>query len=106
LKNAGHEVVGFDVMPAQVDAARQAGITVAGSGAEAAAQADVVITMFPSGKHVIDAYRGSGIAPGLLAAATPAALFIDTSTIAVDQSRAAHAFAEAAGHRAIDAPVS
>lgn len=102
LVRAGHEVIGYDVVPAAVDAAGAAGIPVAGSGVEAATGADVVLTMFPSGRHVIDAY-GEG---GLLAAATPGTLFIDSSTIAVDEARTAHDLALAAGHRNIDAPVS
>ena len=101
LVKAGHEVQGFDPMPAAVDAARAAGIPIAASGADAAADADAVITMFPAGKHVLDAYHG-----GLLAAARPGTLFIESSTIAVDEARAAHALALAAGHRNIDAPVS
>ena len=101
LVGAGHEVHGFDVVPAAIEAAAAQGIPVAGSGAEAAAGADVALTMFPSGAHVIDAYRG-----GLLAAAAPGTLFIDSSTIAVDEARTAHELALAAGHRNVDAPVS
>ena len=101
LVKAGHEVHGFDPMPAAADAARTAGISVAASGVDAAADADFVITMFPAGKHVIDAYQG-----GLLAAAKPGTLFIESSTIAVDEAQTAHALAEAAGHRSVDAPVS
>lgn len=101
LVEAGHEVHGFDLMPAAVEAARAAGIPIAASGADAAADADVVITMFPAGKHVIDAYQG-----GLLAAAKPGTLFIESSTIAVDDAQTAHALAVDAGHRNVDAPVS
>lgn len=101
LVEAGHEVHGFDLVPAAVDAARTAGIPVAASGADAVADADVVITMFPAGKHVIAAYQDE-----LLAAARPGTLFIESSTIAVDEARSAHQLAVDAGHRNIDAPVS
>jgi len=111
LVKAGHDIVGFDVVPAAIDAARAAGITVAASGQDAVLrQAEepggVVVTMFPSGRHVIDAYRGSDEAPGLLAVASPGTLFIDSSTIAVDEAQEAHALAESSGHRSLDAPVS
>ncbi|MCD2497983.1 3-hydroxyisobutyrate dehydrogenase [Microbacterium nymphoidis] len=103
LVAAGHELVGFDVVPAAVDAARAAGITVAASGADAARGAEVVITMFPSGRHVIDAFSGDD---GLLAAAPAGSLFIECSTIAVSEAREAHDLALAAGQRNVDAPVS
>jgi 3-hydroxyisobutyrate dehydrogenase len=107
LAAAGHEVVGFDVFPAAVDAAREAGLGAADSGTDAASRdVDVVITMFQTGAQVIEAYRGRDGADGLLAVAAPGTLFIDSSTIAVDEARAAHALAEAAGHRSLDAPVS
>ncbi|MGL4254939.1 MAG: 3-hydroxyisobutyrate dehydrogenase [Microbacterium sp.] len=108
LAAAGHDVVGFDVFPAAMDAASAAGLSVAGTGPEAvrAASADVVITMFQSGRQVLDAYRGVDGAEGLLAAARPGTLFIDSSTIAVDEAREAHQLAEGAGHRSLDAPVS
>ncbi|MGM7671685.1 3-hydroxyisobutyrate dehydrogenase [Microbacterium sp. A93] len=101
LMKAGHDVRGFDLVPAAIEAALAAGIPIAESAADAAAGVDVVITMFPAGKHVIEAYQG-----GLLAAARPDTLFIESSTIAVEEAQTAHALAVAAGHRNIDAPVS
>jgi len=101
LVAAGHTVAGFDVVPAALDRARERGVTVAQDAATAVADADVVITMFPSGAQVLDAYRG-----GLLAAARPGTLFIDSSTIDVADAVAAHELAVAAGHRGMDAPVS
>src|SRR5690606_24640225 len=101
LVKAGHEVHGFDLVPAAIDAAQAAGIPIAAGGADAVASADVVITMFPAGRHVIAAYQDE-----LLAAARPGTLFIESSTIAVDEARTAHELALAAGHRNIDAPVS
>jgi 3-hydroxyisobutyrate dehydrogenase len=106
LAAAGHEVIGFDVFPAAVEAARTAGLGVADSGPAAVVGVDVVVTMFQSGAQVIDAYRGADGADGLLTVAEPGTLFVDSSTIAVDEARAAHALAEAAGHRSLDAPVS
>lgn len=101
LRGAGHDVIGFDLMPAAREAATDAGLPLAESGVDAATSADVVITMFPAGRHVLEAYAG-----GLLAAARPGTLFIESSTIAVDEAQAAHALATDAGHRNIDAPVS
>ncbi|MFY9712521.1 MAG: 3-hydroxyisobutyrate dehydrogenase [Microbacterium sp.] len=98
---AGHEVRGFDLVDAAVAAAQAAGVPVAEFGIDAVSGAEVVITMFPAGKHVIQAYQD-----GLLAAAEPGTLFIESSTIAVEEARAAHALAVEAGHRSIDAPVS
>ena len=101
LIKAGHEVRGFDVMPAAVDAASAAGVPIAQFGVDAVAGAEVVITMFPAGRHVISAYQDD-----LLGAADPGTLFIECSTIAVDEARTAHALAVEAGHRNVDAPVS
>lgn len=108
LVAAGHEVVGFDVFEGARDAASRAGLAVAASG-EAAVEsvsAEIVITMFQSGRQVLDAYRGVDGSAGLLDAAAPGTLFIDSSTIAVDEARAAHELAESTGHRSLDAPVS
>ncbi|MGW4503702.1 3-hydroxyisobutyrate dehydrogenase [Streptomyces sp. NPDC004436] len=101
LVRAGHRVRGHDLVPGLVDAAAATGVEPAGSAAEAAAGADVVITMLPAGRHVLALYR-----EGLLAAARPGTLFVDCSTIDVADARAAHRAVTDAGHRALDAPVS
>jgi 3-hydroxyisobutyrate dehydrogenase len=101
LVKAGHTVMGFDFVPAALDHARERGVTIASSGAEAVSGAEVVITMLPAGKHVLDAYRDE-----LIAAADENTLFIDSSTIDVADARTARDLAVAAGHRGIDAPVS
>ena len=106
LQRAGHDVTGFDVFAGAREAADAAGLTTVGKATDAVAGAEAVITMFQSGQQVIDAYRGSADDPGLLEAAASGTLFIDSSTIAVDDARAAHALAEAAGQRSVDAPVS
>ena len=96
---AGHEVRGFDLAPSLLEAARSAGVAIVGAAAETA-RADIVVTMLPSGEHVLDAY------PGLLDGAAPETLFIDCSTIDVDSARAAHAMAQERGMLSVDAPVS
>ncbi|UUL76479.1 3-hydroxyisobutyrate dehydrogenase [Pseudarthrobacter sp. Fe7] len=111
LVHAGYRVAGFDVVPEAVEAARAQGVPVAASAVDALAGAEVVLTMFPSGRHVLDAYQGSGhpgqpVAPGLLAAAPPGTMFLDCSTINVDEAREAARLAVEAGHHSVDAPVS
>ncbi|QNE16845.1 hypothetical protein F1D05_01690 [Kribbella qitaiheensis] len=74
LVKAGYTVTGFDPSEVARSAAQEAGIVMVGSPAEAVAGAEVVITMLPSGRHVLDVYQG---AAGLLAAAPAGALFVD-----------------------------
>ncbi|MFC8175252.1 3-hydroxyisobutyrate dehydrogenase [Streptomyces sp. NPDC057325] len=102
LVKAGHRVLGFDLVPDLLAGAAAAGVEPAASAAEAAAEADVVVTMLPAGRHVLALYGEQG----LLAAARPGTLFIDCSTIDVADARAAHEAVATAGHRALDAPVS
>ncbi|MBT2566796.1 3-hydroxyisobutyrate dehydrogenase [Arthrobacter sp. ISL-85] len=112
LVRAGYAVTGFDVVPAAREAARAQRVPVAASAADAVAGADVVLTMFPSGRHVLEAYRGGAGhpgrpgEPGLLAAAPNGTMFLDCSTINVDEAREAARLAIEAGHRSVDAPVS
>ncbi len=100
LIKAGYEVLAFDPVPAAQDQARQDGATVVATAAEAAAASDIVITMLPNGRIVLDVYGD------VLAAAKPGTLFVDCSTIDVADAQAAAELAAAAGHRALDAPVS
>ena len=106
LVRAGHRVAGFDVVPAAMEAARERGVPAAGSAVAAARGADIVLTMFQTGQQVLDAYRGTNGQQGLLQAAAPGTLFLDCSTINVEEAREAAALAVQAGHRSVDAPVS
>jgi 3-hydroxyisobutyrate dehydrogenase len=106
LVKAGYTVTGYDLVPAALETARGHGISTAATAAEAVTGAAVVLTMLPSGKHLLDAYRGVDGQPGLLEIAGPDTMFLDCSTINVDEAREAAELAVAASHRAVDAPVS
>ena len=103
LLKAGHEVRAFDLAAEAVDRAVAAGATAADSTQEAVADADIVVTMLPAGQHVRQVYLGDD---GIIAAASPNTLFIDSSTIDVATVREVIAAAEAGGMQMIDAPVS
>ena len=101
LVKAGHEVRGFDVVPAAIDAAERAGVIASHSVRDTVRGAVVVVTMLPAGRHVIDLYQDH-----LLDAAEPGTLLIDSSTIDVASARHAHDLARARGLTSVDAPVS
>ena len=103
LVAGGFEVIGFDLSKDACAAAAASGAAIAGSAAEAAGQADVVITMLPTGQDVRAAYLGEG---GLIEASRPGALLMDSSTISSTVTVEVAAAARAAGRRMIDAPVS
>lgn len=98
LVRAGHEVAGYDLSAAAMDAAAEAGISRAQSAADAARGAAFVITMLPAGTHVRDAWLGAG---GMAEAASPDAVLLDCSTIDVTTAREV-----ASGRNMLDAPVS
>jgi 3-hydroxyisobutyrate dehydrogenase len=100
LAAAGHTVHGFDPVPALKQAAEAKGVKVFDTGAAAVADADVVITSLPNGAVVKACYNE------VLPAAKAGALFIDSSTISVDDAREVHALAESRGVAQLDAPVS
>ena len=101
LVKQGHEVSGFDIVADNVAKAGIRGVAAKGSTEEAAKDVDIVVTMLPAGKHVLDVY-GSGV----LKAAKPGTLFIDSSTIDVGSARGAHTQAAGAKMLSLDAPVS
>ncbi|RUP18038.1 NAD(P)-binding domain-containing protein, partial [Methylobacterium sp.] len=100
LVKAGHAVRGFDLVPASLEAACAEGIAVAGSALEAAEGADVVVTMLPAGRHVVEVWTQ------LVEALPAGTLLIDSSTVDVESARKAHALAAARGCLSVDAPVS
>ena len=95
LAKAGHDVTGFDMADVAIE-----GVTMAKSAAEAATDADVVITMLPNG----DILRH--VASELVPAMSAGAAFVDCSTVDVDSARAVADQAAAAGLLSVDAPVS
>ncbi|MCC0030012.1 MAG: 3-hydroxyisobutyrate dehydrogenase [Brucellaceae bacterium] len=100
LVKAGHAVTGFDLVTENLERAAEAGVSVADGAADAVAEADIVITMLPAGKHVLAVYED------IVSEAKSGALFIDCSTIDVDSARQAHAVAGDAGMASLDSPVS
>jgi 3-hydroxyisobutyrate dehydrogenase len=95
LAKAGHEVRGYDLSPAAMDAAAAGGVQRAQSGPDAARGAEFVITMLPAGKHVRAAWEELG------PACDAGAVLLDCSTIDVEAARDV-----AAGRPMLDAPVS
>src|ERR1700687_2265244 len=83
LLKAGHEVTGTHLSAAATAKLKAAGGTIAGDAKAAAADAEIVITMLPSGKEVREIYLGR-----LIDAAKPGTLLIDSSTIDVETARA------------------
>lgn len=100
LVTAGHTVRGYDPVEAAQASARESGVEVVATATDAVRDVDAVITMLPNGALVLSTYDE------VLAAARPGTLFIDSSTIAVEDAREAAERAVRAGHRAVDAPVS
>ncbi|RSN44905.1 3-hydroxyisobutyrate dehydrogenase [Amycolatopsis sp. WAC 04197] len=100
LVQNGEKVTGYDPDPHARDTAAGAGVSLVDSAVAAVASARIVITMLPSGAHVLDCYRE------IIPAAAPGTLFLDCSTIEVTDARAAADLATTGGHSALDAPVS
>jgi len=98
LVKAGHAVVGVDLSPEMRAAAAREGVTPGEDAVAAAADADIVVTMLPAGRHVLGVWESFRPKPG--------ALWIDSSTIDVASARKAHEIAEAKGALSVDAPVS
>jgi 3-hydroxyisobutyrate dehydrogenase len=99
VKSGGH-ILGFDVVPAARDASGKDGVQIVASARSAVDDADIVITMLPSGEHVLSVWND------IVPRARQGTLFIDCSTIDVTSARKAHALAAANGIATLDAPVS
>jgi 3-hydroxyisobutyrate dehydrogenase len=95
LAAAGHKVVGFDL-----DAQPPEGVTAASSAADAARDAQIVITMLPDGPIL------QKVASQIIPVMSANAIFLDCSTVDVESARKVAEMAVSAGLRALDAPVS
>ena len=103
LLKAGYEVIGFDVVPSALERLVEEGGTNAVSAAQAAAEADVVITMLPNHPQVEAVALGEG---GVLDSAKPGTLYIDMSSIRPETARRLAEVGAERGVRVLDAPVS
>ena len=101
LVKAGHDVRAFDLSTDALDRAKAAGCLPVASAAVACEDAEAVITMLPTGKHVDAVYADS-----VLKRAPLTAILIDCSTIDVATAKHVADAAAARGMTALDAPVS
>lgn len=103
LNKAGYPLVVYDIMPAGVKELVDLGAKSAPTSADAAAAADLVITMVPDSPDVEAAYLGP---QGILAGAKPGTIFMDMSSISPTVAIKVAKEAEKKGCEMLDAPVS
>jgi 3-hydroxyisobutyrate dehydrogenase len=103
LLAAGHSLTVFDLVEAACAALEAEGAAIAASAAEAAAGADVIISMLPAGKHVAGTFLGED---GLLAKVPTDTLILDASTIDAATARQVGEAAAELGIDFMDTPVS
>ncbi|PTT36600.1 3-hydroxyisobutyrate dehydrogenase [Chryseobacterium sp. HMWF028] len=101
LVKKGHHVTGFDLSQSALETLVSAGGQISDSAAAAAKDADVIISMLPSGKHVAELYSEEFISQ-----LKPDTLLIDSSTIDAVTARSVAQLAASKGCKMIDAPVS
>ncbi len=103
LIKAGHGVVGFDLLPARVEALTALGGTAAPSATAVAQSAEAVCTLLPSLATVEEATLGAG---GIVAGARPGLTVIQMSTISPRLTMRLAEEVEARGLGFLDCPVS
>lgn len=101
LVKKDHTVIGFDLSKSALEALVSAGGRISDSAIAAAKDADVIISMLPSGKHVAELYSEEFISQ-----LKPDTLIIDSSTIDAVTARSVAELAASKGCKMIDAPVS
>ena len=103
IAKAGYAVTAFDQSAARLNEAREHGMSVASSPAEAAKDQPVVITSLPDDA----ALRAVMLGPtGLISAMAPKSILIETSTVSAEASTEVDAAAQARGIAYLRAPVS
>jgi 4-hydroxybutyrate dehydrogenase/sulfolactaldehyde 3-reductase len=102
LAKGGHAVAVYDASPRALEAFRDSTCRIAQSAADAAHDADIVITMLPDSEHVRKALLGDDGACTTLA---QGGLVVEMSTIAASASIVLGEELVRRGYRMIDAPV-
>jgi 3-hydroxyisobutyrate dehydrogenase-like beta-hydroxyacid dehydrogenase len=99
LVTAGWEVVGFDLDAERRRESEAAGVAIAESAAAVAARAPTIIMSLPSPKAAIAVAKE-------LAGAAGKRVVVETSTLSLDDKTEIQRLLEAAGHTALDCPLS
>ncbi|MGO4126795.1 L-threonate dehydrogenase [Inquilinus sp. YAF38] len=103
LRRAGFEVAGCDLSAAAVERLIAAGGTGAQTPAEAAAGADIVVSVVVNAAQTESVLFGEA---GCAAAMPEGAVFVSSATMAPDAARAMAERLEATGRHYLDAPIS
>tara|TARA_R110001592_G_scaffold138511_4_gene357658 strand:+ start:45400 stop:46281 length:882 start_codon:yes stop_codon:yes gene_type:complete len=103
LVKKGHQVRAYDLSASALEKAVEHGALACENAIEACDNAEVLITMLPSGKHVRELLLGEN---GLLIHFQSNLLFIDCSTIDAETARDLHKVCEEHDALMLDAPVS
>ena len=106
LINAGHKVHAFDISEESLQKISALGGNAEKSASDSVKGADFIISMLPSGRHVLDLYIGNTDRKGLLFDIQAGSLIIDCSTIEPEASIQVAEAAQNLGINFIDAPVS
>lgn len=103
LMKAGHELVVYDVIAANVDIVVAAGAQAGASSKDVAEQCSFIITMLPNSPHVKTVVMGEN---GVLEGAQAGTVLVDMSSIAPLASQEIAAACGEKGVKMLDAPVS
>ena len=103
LLAAGYQVTGYDTDPARLAAHAGRGGQAAGSPADAAARADVVVTSLPSASALLEVAAGEA---GLASGPRRDLVVIETSTLPVAVKRQARDALAGSGAVLLDCPLS
>ena len=102
LLKAGHEVLAYDIVAANVENVVSAGAKGAASIAEVAKNSRLIITMLPNGPEVKEVVINGGV----LENAAEGTIVVDMSSIAPAVAQEVHAACAKKGIKMLDAPVS
>lgn len=101
LAKAGFDISVFDLVESKMQAIAEHGITVCKSHEQAVSDAEIVWTMLPTGVEVADVFNNH-----LYKYCQSHCLFIDSSTIDINDAREIHQATANNGFKMLDAPVS
>jgi 2-hydroxy-3-oxopropionate reductase len=103
LHKAGHDLVAFDIVPANLDAVAGDRVERGASCSDVASRAEIIVTMLPDGPEVEQAILGPG---GVLEGARAGSVVVDMSSISPLVSQKVAAALNEKSVEFLDAPVS